>query len=75
MNMESQQDVPLFEDIVISINRLDQGMTFHSESCDVCLRHKRSWTTCEEWLDMVEQWNFLNLAVVRHVKSVAREDS
>jgi hypothetical protein len=65
----------LFEEIVTSIDRLDQGMTFHQESCSQCLLHPRAYTKCEEWLDLLEQWNFLNLAVARHVKDVAREDN
>jgi hypothetical protein len=73
--MEGNIDQNLFEDIVTSIDKLDQGMTFHEESCGICTVHPKAWTKCEEWLDMIEQWNFLNLAVIRHMKDVSRTDN
>ena len=73
--MEGQIDQTLFEDIVTSIDKLDQGMTFHQESCEICLIHPRAYTKCDDWLDLVEQWNFLNLAVLRHMKDVARSSN
>jgi hypothetical protein len=73
--MEDRPDSFLFEDIATGLDGLDQGMTFHQESCDVCMRNNESWRACMEWLDLVEQWNFLTIAMTRHLKDVERNDA
>jgi hypothetical protein len=46
-----------FEDLEINIQRLDNGMVFHQETCELCTDVHR----CDIWNKLIEEWNFLYL--------------
>jgi hypothetical protein len=48
----------LFEDLELKIQRLDNGMDFHQETCELCTDNG----SCDIWTKMVKEWNFLYLA-------------
>jgi hypothetical protein len=47
----------LFEDFELQIQRLDNGMTFHQETCELCTDQG----SCDVWNKMVEGWTLLAL--------------
>jgi hypothetical protein len=50
--MESRTQ-KLFEDFELQIQRLDNGMTFHQETCELCTDQ----SSCDIWTGLVEEWN------------------
>jgi hypothetical protein len=54
-----------FEVINTSIEQLDDEMNSHKDNCLRCIQGAQ----CKTWIDLVESYNFYNLAMRRYIRN------
>ena len=58
----------MLPEIIKQLEVLDDEMAKHEQDCELCIEEPGN---CMAWYDMIEQNNFLNLALIRTIKNTA----